>query len=161
MSKIRVRFGTNEVEIESRDFYIDNNTAPQIIADLTSQLQENSAKIVVENPTESMTNDHKKDLDYLKILKNVEVHEPEFAPPEHITAFEIPHKIEELEKNAFFTKPRTVSETVEQLREYGWVASPLDVSKILTKMAFHRELVKELLQDKAYYFKGSALISHS
>jgi hypothetical protein len=58
-----------------------------------------------------------------------------------------------LETDSFFAQPRTVSETVEQLREYGWLASPLDVSKILARMAFHRELAKDSQENKTYYFK--------
>ena len=45
MAKIRIRIGSNEIEIDSRDFYIDNDTASQVIADLAFRLQENASKI--------------------------------------------------------------------------------------------------------------------
>ena len=51
----------------------------------------------------------------------------------------------------FFDSPRTVTETVEQLREYGWAASPLDVSKALTKMVFQREFDKNSQNNRNYY----------
>ena len=56
-----------------------------------------------------------------------------------------------LEKNSFFNSPRTVTETVEQLREHGWATRPLDVSKVLTKMAFNNEISKASIERKTFY----------
>lgn len=162
MAKIRLRFGENEVEIESRDFYIDNDTAGQVISELAHNL-ENKARIITDDkislePTQQIKQAYQANVDYLRMLKDAEVHEPEFSPPIPVSSDEILSKIESLESDSFFSKPRTVSETVEQLREYGWLASPLDVSKILAKMAFHRELAKDSQENKTYYFKKQVIV---
>ena len=34
MAKIRVRFGRNEIEIDSRDFYVDNETIGEVIENI-------------------------------------------------------------------------------------------------------------------------------
>jgi len=155
MAKIRLRFGANEVEIDSRDFYIDNDTASQVIADLAFRLQENSAKIVTEPTLEAqdIAATYESNLSYLKMLKDAEVHEPEFTAPRQITPEELPSKIEGLELDGFFSQPRTVSETVEQLLQHGMIASPLAVSKILAKMAFNKELAKSSEEKKTFYQK--------
>jgi len=157
MAKIRLRFGENEVEIESRDFYIDNDTAAQVISELARNI-ETKARIIVNDevslePPQQIKQAYQANLDYLKMLKDAEVHEPEFSSPVSVSSDELQSKIELLETDSFFAQPRTVSETVEQLREYGWLASPLDVSKILARMAFHRELAKDSQENKTYYFK--------
>lgn len=163
MAKIRIRFGEKEVEIESRDFYIDNDTAGQVISEIAGNL-ENKARIVMneeislEEPPRRIKQTYQENLDYLRMLKDAEVHEPEFSTPIAVSADEIQSKIELLENDSFFTKPRTVSETVEQLREYGWLASPLEVSKVLAKMAFHKELAKNSQENKTYYFKNPVIV---
>ncbi len=162
MAKIRLRFGENEVEIESRDFYIDNDTAGQVISELARNL-ENKARIIMDDeislePPQQIKQTYQANVDYLRMLKDAEIHEPEFSPPMPVSPDEIQSKLESLENDSFFSKPRTVSETVEQLREYGWLASPLDVSKILAKMAFHKELAKDSQENKTYYFKKQVIV---
>jgi hypothetical protein len=162
MAKIRLKIGTNEVEIDSRDFYVDNDTAAQVIADLAYRLQENSAKVVVEEPkldAQDIVETYEQNLNYLKMLRDAEVHEPEFTAPTSVTPEELPSKIEGLEMDGFFSKPRTVSETVEQLLQHGWIASPLAVSKILAKMAFNKELVKSSEEKKTFYYKQAPLLN--
>ena len=39
MAKIRVKQGDNEIEIDSRDFYVDNDSVAEIIESLKQQLQ--------------------------------------------------------------------------------------------------------------------------
>jgi hypothetical protein len=155
MAKIRLRFGENEVEIESRDFYIDNNSANEVISELARNLGDSTVRVITDEdllgPPNEIKHTYKKNLDYLKLLRDVEFHEPEFSTPTQVSAEEIPSKIAHLESDSFFAKPRTVSETVEQLRDHGWVASPLDVSKALAKMALHRELAKNSQENKIYY----------
>jgi hypothetical protein len=163
LAKIRLRFGENEVEIESRDFYIDNDTAAQVISDLAARLGENKAKIITDEQSleapHGITEAYQANMDYLKMLRDAEVHEPEFTAPTAITANEVPDKIEVLERDSFFAKPRTVSETVERLHEYGWLASPLDVSKALARMAFHKELAKNSQENRAWYFKEPQVVN--
>ena len=78
----------------------------------------------------------------LEYLDDAEVYEPEFNEPKYITSHEIKSKLRILETSRFFDSPRTVTETVQQLREYGWASSPLDVSKALAKMASNKEIMK-------------------
>jgi hypothetical protein len=157
LAKIRLRFGENEVEIESRDFYIDNDTAAQVISELAARLGENKARVIHEefspDPSEAIKQTYQQNVDYLRMLNDAEIHEPEFSAPTPISAEEVPSKIEILERDAFFSSPRTVSETVERMREYGWLASPLDVSKALAKLAFHRELAKNSQENRTWYYK--------
>ena len=65
-----------------------------------------------------------------------------------------------LSKNSFFDKPRTVSETVNELREHGWVVNPLDASKILAEMAFSKELTKGKQDDRSFYFVQKELLAN-
>ena len=46
LAKIKLRIGDNEIEIDSRDFYVDNNTIGKVIADITALLQESSSRIL-------------------------------------------------------------------------------------------------------------------
>ena len=44
-----------------------------------------------------------------------------------------------------------VGETVQQLREYGWATSTLDVSKALAKMALNKKFTKNLTENQIRY----------
>ncbi len=152
MAKIKLRFGENEVEIESRDFYIDNETLGDVISNVTRHMEENKARIIFENQPEGVAQDT------LSSLEDAEVYEPEFTNPIAIPTREIHNKLKILDKNSFFNIPRTVSETVEQLREHGWSTSPLDVSKALTKMSFNREISKHSKNNRMFYSTKQAVI---
>ncbi len=153
MAKIKLRFGENEVEIESRDFYIDNETLGDVISNVTRHMGENKARIIFENQLgEGVAKDT------LSSLEDAEVYEPEFTNPIAIPSREIHNKLKILEKNSFFNIPRTVSETVEQLREHGWSTSPLDVAKALTKMSFNREISKHSKNNRMFYSIKQAVI---
>ena len=91
-------------------------------------------------------------------LDEAEVREPEFGDPVHISGPETASKLEALGRDAFFDSPRTVAETVSQLRECGWVASPLEVSKTLTRMAIRRELTRDSQDRLNYYRRGGGPI---
>lgn len=155
MAKIKLRFGENEVEIESRDFYIDNETLGQVIDSVTRYIQENKVRIEVnDQPVENFnknTEVYSSTENALDSLEDAEVHEPEFTNPVSIPASEIKNKLAILEKNSFFNSPRTVTETVEQLREYGWSTKPFDVSKVLSKMAINNEISKASKERKIFY----------
>jgi len=137
MAKIKLRFGENEVEIDSRDFYIDNQTLHEVIESIAKHIQEKNTSIIFED--QHTENPAKSTLDS---LEDAEVHEPEFSDPVTIPATEIKNKLKILEKHSFFNTQRTVTEIVQQLIEYGWHASPLDVSKALTNMAFNGDIFK-------------------
>ena len=155
MAKIRLRVGDSEIEIDSRDLYVDNNTIGTVIAEISSLLQESSAKII-QYPSEPSLEENSA----LGSLENAEVYEPEFGEPVFVPIKELRGKLSTLSKNSFFDKPRTVSETVNELREHGWVVNPLDVSKILAKMAFSKELRKGKQADRSFYFVQKELLTN-
>lgn len=164
MAKIKLRFGENEIEIESRDFYVDNNTLGDVIDSIATRMEENSPRLIHDKKTSyehiENENTYQTNLKYLRTIEDAEVHEPEFNSPMPIFAEEIKDKIDFLEKKSFFTQPRTVSDTVSELREYGWSASPLLVSKILVKMAFNKEILKNSQDKRSYYLSKEALLTN-
>ena len=154
MAKIKLRIGDNEIEIDSRDFYVDNSTIGKVIENITMILQESSARIVpYSNEYDAVESSA------LSSLENAEVYEPEFGEPIFVPINELHGKLAILSKNSFFDKPRTVSETVNELRERGWIANPLDASKILAEMAFSKELTKGKQSDRSFYFVQKELIA--
>lgn len=161
MAKIKIKLGENEIEIDSRDFYIDNESIDAVIASLTKSLQENVPKITtdISNDAQYYSDQPLVKPDTLSSLEDVETFEPEFSEPASIAGYEVTNKIKILGTKSFFSTPRTVSETVEQLREYGWLASPLDVSKALAKMAVNRELLRNSQENRSYYFTKDALLT--
>ena len=156
LAKIRIKFGENEIEVDSRDFYVDNQTIGQIIDTITQSMLENRARMAPAEPEKAGP---EPGLDALGGLEDAEAFEPEFAEPEPVSISQIREKLRFLESKQFFDTPRTVSETVEQLREHGWIASLLDVSKTLAKMAFSREILKNSREQRNYYFVKKAILS--
>ena len=122
MARIRVRMGQAEVEIDSRDLHIDNETAGRMITEISGYLRPS--------------------MRVLGPLEDAEVREPEFEPA-RVDAGQLVPRLESLEGGGFFERPRTAAETVEQLRGAGWSASPLDVSRGLARMAMARRLSKK------------------
>jgi len=140
MARIRLKLGANEIEVDSKDFYVDNQSVDEVISNLSRYVAEETQ---VQN-TETT-------VDYLSSLEDVEIHEPEFTAPISIDSSQIRSKIHILVRDSFFEQPRTVSEVVAQLYEYGWAARPLDVSKVLVNMASNRELQKDSQEKRNYY----------
>ena len=155
MAKIKLRIGDNEIEIDSRDFYVDNHTIGKVIENITTLLQESSARVMPHSTEYSVGESNA-----LSSLENAEVYEPEFGEPVFVSINELRGKLLILSKNSFFDKPRTVSETVNELREHGWIVNPLDVSKMLAKMAFSRELRKGKQADRSFYFVQKELLTN-
>ena len=155
LAKIKLRIGDNEIEIDSRDFYVDNHTIGKVIENITMLLQESSARIMPYSTEYGVGESNA-----LSSLENAEVYEPEFGEPVFVPLNELHGKLLILSKNSFFDKPRTVSETVNELRERGWIANPLDVSKILAKMAFSKELRKGKQDDRSFYFVQKELLAN-
>ena len=161
LARIKVKLGENEIEVDSRDFYVDNQTLGEIIDSISNHLPENQAKIVYETELVPKSSETEQVTQYgLEYLDNAEVNEPEFDEPKYITSNEIKSKLRILETSKFFDLPRTVTETVQQLREYGWSASPLDVSKALAKMASKKEIMKNSHEHRTHYFVEEALIAN-
>jgi len=49
MAKIRVKQGNNEIEIDSRDFYVDNDTAEEVIETLKQLISDKSGNSVMDS----------------------------------------------------------------------------------------------------------------
>ena len=162
MARIKIRLGENEIEVESRDFYVDNQTLGELIENISQYLNKNQAKILYEPSNEikqsqELIQPNQYGLDY---LDDAEIYEPEFNEPKSIEPHEIKAKLRILETSGFFNSPRTVTETVQQLVEYGWSASPLEVSKALAKMASNREILKNSKESRIHYFIQNALVAN-
>ena len=142
MAKIRIKQGSNEIEIDSRDFYVDNDSVAEVVETLKELLHE------------------RPQTDVMSSLDDAEFHEPEFSSPSTIAVDDIKHKLRILAKDSFFDQPKSVGETVGQLSEYGWSASPFDVSVALTKMAFNKEFLKNTTDEKNYYISKEALLTN-
>ena len=155
MAKIKLRIGDNEIEIDSRDFYVDNHTIGKVIENITALLQDSSARVMPYSTEYGVGESNA-----LSSLENAEVYEPEFGEPVFVSINELRGKLLILSKNSFFDKPRTVSETVNELREHGWIVNPLDVSKILAQMAFSKELRKGKQADRSFYFIQKELLTN-
>ena len=164
MAKIKLRYGENEIEIESRDFYVDNNTLGDVIDSVSTHLEANRSRIINDKKSSYQQieneNSYQKNLNYLGTLEDAEVHEPEFSSPIPIFEEEIKDKITFLDKKSFFNQPRTVSDIVSELREYGWSTSSLLVSKVLVKMAFNKEILKNSQDKRSYYLSKEALLTN-
>ena len=161
MARIKLKLGENEIEVDSRDFYVDNQTLGEIIDDISQHLPENQAKIVYETDTVQSPTEVEHPAQFgLEYLDDAEAYEPEFNEPKYITSHEIKSKLRILETSKFFDSPRTVTETVQQLREYGWAASPLDVSKALAKMASNKEIMKNSEENRTHYFIQESLVAN-
>jgi len=161
LARIKLKLGENEIEVDSRDFYVDNQTLGEIIDNISHHLPENHAKIVYETESIPKSTQVEHSAQYgLENLDDAEVYEPEFNEPKYITSHEIKSKLRILETSRFFDSPKTVTETVQQLREYGWATSLLDVSKALAKMASHKEIMKNSYDNRTHYFVQESLLSN-
>ena len=161
MARIKLKLGENEIEVDSRDFYVDNQTLGEIIDNISHYLPENQGKIVYETETTQSPIEIEHSSQFgLEYLDDAEAYEPEFNEPKYITSHEIKSKLRILETSKFFDSPRTVTETVQQLREYGWATSPLDVSKALAKMASNKEILKNSEESRTHYFVQNALVAN-
>ncbi len=149
MAKIRLKIGENEIEVESKDFYVDNKSIDEVVINLTRFVKDYSSNAVEYNYSPEPSQEPH--TNYLSSLEDAEIHEPEFVQPISIDKSQIKSKIHILARDSFFEQARTVSEVVGQLHEYGWAAHPLDVSKVLTNMAFNGELRKDSREKRSYY----------
>ena len=157
LAKIKLRIGDNEIEVDSRDFYVDNKTIGEVIENIATHLQTKNVRVITGDfPVQ----DNIQEMPALNSLENAEVYEPEFGEPVFVPINELHAKLSILTKNSFFDKPRTVSETVNELREHGWIVNPLDASKTLAKMAFSKELRKGKQADRSFYFVQKELLTN-
>ena len=154
MARIKIKYGQNEIEIESKDFYVDNHSVNEVINNLSFFVKDQSSNSVQYDHSYSQP---LQATSCLNMLEDAEIHEPEFTPPTFLDKKQLRNKIKVLIADSFFNQPRTVSEVISQLHEYGWTAVPLDVSKVLTDMAFSYQLQKELREKRSYYSVANML----
>ncbi len=148
MARIKIKLGENEIEVDSRDFYVDNQTLGEIIDNISQYMPENQAQIVYESDSNQISNNRDTGLES---LDDAETFEPEFNEPKSVQSSEISSKLKILESSNFFDSPRSVGEIVQQLREYGWATSTLDVSKALAKMALSKKFTKISIDNQIRY----------
>ena len=157
LAKIKLRIGDNEIEVDSRDFYVDNKTIGEVIENIAAHLQTKNVRVITGDfPVQ----DDMQEVPALNTLENAEVYEPEFGEPVFVPIEELHGKLLILSENSFFDKPRTVSETVNELLEHGWIVNPLDASKTLANMAFSKELRKGKQADRSFYFVQKELLTN-
>ena len=155
MARVKLKIGENEIEIDSRDFYVDNQTMGEIIEKILHHLPENKVQIIYDDDASYPKTLQNNGLD---VLDDAEAFEPEFSKPKPINLSEIKSKLQILETSGFFESPHTVGEIVQQLREHGWAASLLDVSKVLSNMANKKEISKISQNNRFYYSAQSKSI---
>ena len=149
MARVKLKLGDNEIEIDSRDFYVDNDTLHEIIDSVSQILKKNQPKVTHNN---TQTSNASQSQQYgLEYLDDAEVFEPEFSNPTPISFEEIKPKLRILETSGFFNLPRTACETAERLREYGWAANKFDIATSLAKMASNRELCTNSKENRIHY----------
>ena len=119
MVRIKLKISNNEIEIDSEDFYVDNASLNQIIDVMSNILPDNHAKIVygAKSTSEPSQIECLPQL-YLERLDDVKVYESEFALLAHIAFDQIPSKLRILDAAKFFESTKTVTKTLQQLREY-------------------------------------------
>jgi len=82
LARIKLKLGENEIEVDSRDFYVDNQTLGEIIDNISHHLPENHAKIVYETDSIPESTQAIHPAQYgLENLDDAEVYEPEFNEP--------------------------------------------------------------------------------
>lgn len=161
MARIKLKIGENEIEVDSRDFYVDNETLEEVIKNISNHLPETQPTAVSKiKSTTSLSETNNQDKYGLEYLDDAETYEPEFSDPKSIGIHEIKGKLRILETSKFFDLPRTVTETVQQLREFGWAASSLDVSVILAKMASNKEILKSSSEKRTHYFAQEQMLKN-
>jgi len=168
LARLRLKLGENEIEIDSRDFYVDNDTIGSVIGELSHCIPKQKAEAVytaspvvgqpegeggVEGPTPPQ-----KPLVYLRRqgleqLEYTAPYEPSFDDNIYtLSRSEIRGKLLVLqEKYMLFDSPRTVSETVQHLWKNGWHAGSLDVSKTLVEMAVTGEITRYSSEGRTMY----------
>ena len=75
MARIKLKLGENEIEVDSRDFYVDNQTLGEIIDNISQYMPENQAKIVYESDSKQISTNINNGLES---LDDAETFEPEF-----------------------------------------------------------------------------------
>ena len=102
MAKIKIKLGENEIEIDSRDFYVDNYSIGEVIETITKYIPQSNRVIHDESLKNSGNSVYYSSIDQLKSLEDAEIHEPEFIEPVLIDSIEIKGKLQMLAHTSFF-----------------------------------------------------------
>ena len=78
MAKIKIKLGDNEIEIDSRDFYVDNYSIGEVIETITKYIPQSNKVIYDEASKNSGNSVYYSSIDQLKSLEDAEIHEPEY-----------------------------------------------------------------------------------
>lgn len=114
MARIKVKTGENEIEVDSRDFYVDNYSVGEVIENISKYMPKIKSRIIYDEPEELPAKKYHENLSDIKALDDAEIHEPEFSEPVTLHEGEIKNKLQMLAKTSFFNEPRNVAETVSQ-----------------------------------------------
>lgn len=164
--------GHQEIEIDSRDFYVDNETIGRVIDDISRHLPEIACgepsameREVGRGPQQQRQTmadtvgrpDQRnrrttapaaavQEPKYRDAAELVESCEPKIDDRPDMCALSYPQIREKLlmllDADGFFDSPRGIYETVQQLRKNGWQATSLDVTKTLVQLAACRKITK-------------------
>lgn len=168
MARVRIKIGQNEIEIDSRDFYADNDTIHAVINSMIACLPPEAhpaalpdmrrTEMSEAHPDRTFHNlslrQEPKDRDSVAAtfdgIQDAEAYEPEFADSlsgSH-THLQIRTALLTLiETDTFFDSPHTVPDIVWKLREGGLRTASLEVSKALAEMVACREILRITSED--------------
>ena len=99
MAKIKLRIGKDEIEVDSRDFYVDNQTIGQVVEDIALHLHQCSRKTINEDQFDQNNIENN---NVLSSLEDAEIYEPEFSDPVFVPINALREKLLVLSKNSFF-----------------------------------------------------------
>ena len=101
LAKIKLRIGDNEIEVDSRDFYVDNKTIGEVIENIAAHLQTKNVRVITGDfPVQ----DNMQVAPALNSLENAEVYEPEFSNPTSVPINELRGKLLILYISSYFGK---------------------------------------------------------
>ena len=93
MAKIKIKIGNNEIEVDSRDFYVDNQSLGKVISEVSDSLLHSSAKLVRGNGQgKNLTDNRHSSETTMEFLKSI--HQAELDEPVRLTGSEIKPKTE-------------------------------------------------------------------
>jgi len=148
MARIRIKCGQNEVEIESKDFYIDNQTAGEIINNLSVYVKEGAPGGM---QYEYSYGQEARNPGVLNMLEDAEVHEPEFVRPSPLHKGEIRDKIRTLVEDAFLTSRGPCQRWSRSCTSTAGRQYRLTYQRSLRTWRFGNELKKDLKDRRSYY----------
>ena len=148
MAHVRIKIGDNEIEIDSRDFYVDNDTVHQVVEELIK----------------CMPKQHAQKPNYLSDFDKIK--EAEFCEAELEDA-EVVHSHQQIREGLeglhnighFFEIPRTVQEITQRMQKDRWLTNSNIISKVLADMANDNEIIRDYSKDEESYVSPICITS--